>query len=86
MVADYIFHLPYDFESLADSEVAKKILHGIQIPIRPGRALDKKWFLYHEDARSPKNVALILEDKEAELSSTGTTSSRSRLFTATMLS
>ncbi len=67
-VADYIFHLPYDFESLADSEVVKKILREYKTHYDQGNPLDKKWFLYHQDGDIAKNVALILEDKEAELS------------------
>ncbi|RPE12134.1 DNA primase [Chitinophaga lutea] len=67
-VADYIFHLPYDFESLADSEIVKKILREYKSQYDQGNPLDKKWFLYHQDAEIAQNVAQILEDKEAELS------------------
>lgn len=67
-VADYIFHLPYDFESLADSEVVKKILREYKSQYDQGSPLDKKWFLYHQDAEIAQNVAQILEDKEADLS------------------
>lgn len=67
-VADYIFHLPYDFEELADSEVVKRILREYKAKYDTGELLDKKWFLYHEDAEISQNVAQILEDKEAELS------------------
>lgn len=67
-VADYIFRLPYDFEELADSEVVKRILREYKAKYDAGELLDKKWFLYHEDAEISQNVAQILEDKEAELS------------------
>ena len=67
-VADYVFHLPYDFESLADSEIVKKILREYKAQYDQGNPLDKKWFLYHQDSEIAQNVALILEDKEAELS------------------
>ena len=67
-VADYIFHLPYDFESLADSEIVKKILREYKAKYDEGQLLDKKWFLYHQDNEIAQNVAQILEDKEAELS------------------
>lgn len=67
-VADYIFHLPYDFESLADSEIVKKILREYKAGYDQGNVLDKKWFLYHQDAEIAQHVAQILEDKEAELS------------------
>ncbi|HEU4555180.1 MAG TPA: DNA primase [Chitinophaga sp.] len=67
-VADYVFHLPYDFESLADSEVVKKILREYKSRYDEGATPDKKWFLYHEDPDISKQTALILEDKEADLS------------------
>ncbi|SEM11139.1 DNA primase [Chitinophaga rupis] len=67
-VADYVFHLPYDFESLADSEIVKKILREYKSRYDEGSTPDKKWFLYHEDADISKQTALILEDKEADLS------------------
>lgn len=67
-VADYIFHLPYDFESLADSEIVKKILREYKVKYDEGQLLDKKWFLYHQDDDIARNVAQILEDKEADLS------------------
>ncbi len=67
-VADYIFHLPYDFESLSESEVVKKILREYKSQYDQGSPLDKKWFLYHQDADIAQNVARILEDKEADLS------------------
>lgn len=67
-VADYIFHLPYDFESLADSEIVKKILREYKAQYDAGNPLDKKWFLYHQDTEIAQNTAQILEDKEAELS------------------
>jgi DNA primase len=67
-VADYIFHLPYDFESLADSETVKRILREYKSLYDAGNMPDKKWFLYHEDQDLCKQVSMILEDKEAELS------------------
>ena len=67
-VADYVFHLPYDFESLADSEIVKKILREYKSRYDEGSTPDKKWFLYHEDTDISKQTALILEDKEADLS------------------
>ncbi|WP_254640140.1 DNA primase [Chitinophaga sp. GbtcB8] len=67
-VADYVFHLPYDFESLADSEIVKKILREYKSRYDEGAAPDRKWFLYHEDTDISKQTALILEDKEADLS------------------
>ncbi|MGX5817326.1 DNA primase [Chitinophaga lutea] len=67
-VADYVFHLPYDFESLADSEIVRKILREYKSQYDLGAPLDKKWFLYHQDQDISANVARILEDKEAELS------------------
>jgi len=67
-VADYVFHLPYDFESLADSEIVKKILREYKSRYDEGATPDKKWFLYHEDTDISKQTALILEDKEADLS------------------
>jgi DNA primase len=67
-VADYIFHLPYDFESLADSEIVKKILREYKSKYDEGTTPDRKWFLYHADPEISKHTALILEDKEAELS------------------
>lgn len=67
-VADYIFHLPYDFESLADSEVVKKILREYKMQYDEGNIPDKKVFLYHQDPDISKHTALILEDKEADLS------------------
>ncbi len=67
-VADYVFHLPYDFESLADSEIVKKILREYKSKYDEGTIPDRKWFLYHADPEISKHTALILEDKEAELS------------------
>jgi len=67
-VADYIFHLPYDFESLADSETVKRILREYKVLYDEGNTPDKKWFLYHQDQDLCKQVSMILEDKEAELS------------------
>ncbi|HEY0611497.1 MAG TPA: DNA primase [Chitinophaga sp.] len=67
-VADYIFHLPYDFESLADSEVVRKILREYKGMYDGGNTPDRKWFLYHTDPEISKHTALILEDKEADLS------------------
>lgn len=67
-VADYVFHLPYDFESLADSEIVKKILREYKSRYDEGAPPDRKWFLYHEDTDISKQTALILEDKEADLS------------------
>lgn len=67
-VADYIFHLPYDFESLVDSELVKRILREYKRIYDEGNIPDKKWFLYHEDQDLAKNIALIIEDKEADLS------------------
>ncbi|NML37635.1 DNA primase [Chitinophaga sp. G-6-1-13] len=67
-VADYIFHLPYDFESLADSEMVKRILREYKQLYDEGSLPDKKWFLYHQDPDMSKYTALILEDKEADLS------------------
>ncbi|UCJ05230.1 DNA primase [Chitinophaga pendula] len=67
-VADYVFNLPYDFESLADSEMVKKILREYKDLYDQGNTPDKKWFLYHQDLEIAKQVALILEDKEADLS------------------
>ncbi|NIG53698.1 DNA primase [Chitinophaga sp. Cy-1792] len=67
-VADYVFHLPYDFESLVDSELVKRILREYKRIYDEGNIPDKKWFLYHEDQDLSKNIALILEDREADLS------------------
>ncbi|SHL71773.1 DNA primase [Chitinophaga jiangningensis] len=67
-VADYIFHLPYDFESLVSSELVKRILREYKRIYDEGNIPDKKWFLYHEDQDLAKNIALIIEDKEADLS------------------
>ena len=67
-VADYIFHLPYDFESLADSMVIKKILREYKSLYDEGNVPDRKWFLYHADTEISKYTALVLEDKEADLS------------------
>ncbi|HEY0271718.1 MAG TPA: DNA primase [Chitinophaga sp.] len=67
-VADYIFHLPYDFESLANGELVKRILREYKSFYDEGNVPDKKWFLYHQDPDISKQVTLILEDKEAELS------------------
>lgn len=67
-VADYVFHLPYDFESLADSEVVRKILREYKGMYDGGNTPDRKWFLYHADPEISKHTALILEDKEADLS------------------
>ncbi|MBV7534113.1 DNA primase [Chitinophaga sp. sic0106] len=67
-VADYIFHLPYDFESLVSSELVKRILREYKRIYDEGNIPDKKWFLYHEDQDLAKNIALIIEDREADLS------------------
>jgi DNA primase len=67
-VADYVFHLPYDFEALAESEVVKRILREYKVLYDTGNLQDKKWFLYHEDQVLSKQIANILEDKEADLS------------------
>lgn len=67
-VADYIFHLPYDFEALAESDVVKRILREYKALYDAGNLQDKKWFLYHEDQQLSKQIADILEDKEADLS------------------
>ncbi|MFB6454583.1 DNA primase [Chitinophaga sp. Hz27] len=67
-VADYVFHLPYDFESLVDSELVKRILREYKRIYDEGNIPDKKWFLYHEDQDLSKNIALIMEDREADLS------------------
>ncbi|WP_109696975.1 DNA primase [Chitinophaga deserti] len=67
-VADYIFHLPYDFESLSENEVVKRILREYKESYDQGTIPDKKMFLYHPDDEVARNVAIILEDKEAELS------------------
>lgn len=67
-VADYIFHLPYDFESLSENEIVKRILREYKEHYDQGSIPDKKLFLYHPDNDVARNVAIILEDKEAELS------------------
>lgn len=67
-VADYIFHLPYDFESLANGEFVKKILREYKHFYDEGSLPDKKWFLYHQDPDISKQTTSILEDKEADLS------------------
>lgn len=67
-VADYIFHLPYDFESLANGEFVKKILREYKQFYDEGSLPDKKWFLYHQDPDISKQTTSILEDKEADLS------------------
>ncbi|WP_160716625.1 DNA primase [Chitinophaga solisilvae] len=67
-VADYIFRLPYDFESLADNEMVKRILREYKQLYDEGNQPDKKWFLYHQDQDLSKYTALIMEDKEADLS------------------
>lgn len=67
-VADYVFHLPYDFESLSDNEIVKRILHEFKNEYDKGNLLDRKWFLYHNDPDVARAVTAILEDKEAELS------------------
>ncbi|WP_341837490.1 DNA primase [Chitinophaga pollutisoli] len=67
-VADYIFHLPYDFESLSENEIVKRILREYKEAYDQGSIPDKKMFLYHPDNDVARNVAIILEDKEAELS------------------
>ncbi|SEB02770.1 DNA primase [Chitinophaga terrae (ex Kim and Jung 2007)] len=67
-VADYIFRLPYDFEALAESELVKRILREYKQRYDSGELLDRKWFLYHEDQQLSKEIAQILEDKEADLS------------------
>ncbi|SEW35585.1 DNA primase [Chitinophaga arvensicola] len=68
-VADYVFHLPYDFEALAESELVKRILREYKALYDAGNLQDKRWFLYHEDQQFSKQIANILEDKEADLSS-----------------
>ncbi|NLR79823.1 DNA primase [Chitinophaga eiseniae] len=67
-VADYVFHLPYDFEALAESELVKRILREYKALYDAGNLQDKRWFLYHEDQTLSKQIANILEDKEADLS------------------
>lgn len=67
-VADYIFHLPYDFEALAESDVVKRILREYKVLYDNGNLQDKRWFLYHEDQALSKQIANILEDREADLS------------------
>lgn len=67
-VADYVFHLPYDFEALAESELVKRILREYKALYDAGNLQDKRWFLYHEDQALSKQIANILEDKEADLS------------------
>ncbi|WPQ65631.1 DNA primase [Chitinophaga sancti] len=67
-VADYIFHLPYDFESLADNEIVKRILREYKQMYDEDNLPDKKWFLYHADHDVTAMVVQIMEDKEAELS------------------
>jgi DNA primase len=67
-VADYIFHLPYDFESLTDSEIVKRILREYKKMYDEDNLPDKKWFLYHADPEISSVVVQIMEDKEAELS------------------
>lgn len=67
-VADYVFHLPYDFEALAESELVKRILREYKALYDAGNLQDKRWFLYHEDQQFSKHIANILEDKEADLS------------------
>ncbi|WP_245950853.1 DNA primase [Chitinophaga dinghuensis] len=67
-VADYVFHLPYDFESLVDSDLVKRILREYKRIYDEGTVPDKKMFLYHEDQDLAKSIALIIEDKEADLS------------------
>ncbi|WP_343667689.1 DNA primase [Chitinophaga sp.] len=67
-VADYIFHLPYDFESLADNEIVKRILREYKQMYDEDSLPDKKWFLYHSDHDVTAMVVQIMEDKEAELS------------------
>jgi len=67
-VADYIFHLPYDFESLADNEIVKRILREYKQMYDEDNLPDKKWFLYHSDHDVTALVVQIMEDKEAELS------------------
>ncbi|HJT74702.1 MAG TPA: DNA primase [Chitinophaga sp.] len=67
-VADYIFHLPYDFESLADNEMVRKILREYKQFYDQDNLPDRKWFLYHNDQDISSMVVHIMEDKEAELS------------------
>lgn len=67
-VADYVFHLPYDFEALAENELVKRILREYKALYDAGNLQDKRWFLYHEDQHLSKQIANILEDKEADLS------------------
>lgn len=68
-VADYIFHLPYDFESLTDSEIVKRILREYKKMYDDDNLPDKRWFLYHSDPEVAAVVVHLMEDKEAELSS-----------------
>jgi DNA primase len=67
-VADYIFHLPYDFESLTDNEIVRKIIREYKALYDEDNLPDKKWFLYHNDNDISTMVVHIMEDKEAELS------------------
>lgn len=67
-VADYVFNLPYDFESLMENSLIKRILHDYKVLYDEGNIPDRKWFLYHADQEVSQITARILEDKEAELS------------------
>jgi DNA primase len=48
--------------------VVKRILREYKALYDAGNLQDKKWFLYHEDQQLSKQIADILEDKEADLS------------------
>lgn len=67
-VADYIFNLPYDFESLTDNEVVKRILREYKKMYEEDNLPDKKWFIYHNDVDITSLVVRIMEDQEADLS------------------
>jgi DNA primase len=67
-VADYIFNLPYDFESLTDNEVVKRILREYKKMYEEDNLPDKKWFIYHNDVDVTSLVVRIMEDQEADLS------------------
>ncbi|MCK7556700.1 toprim domain-containing protein [Chitinophaga sedimenti] len=63
-VADYIFHLPYDFESLSDNEMVKRILHEYKAEYDKGNMLDSRWFLYHSDPEVVKATTVIWKIKK----------------------
>jgi DNA primase len=48
--------------------VIKKILREYKSLYDDGNVPDRKWFLYHADNEISKYTALVLEDKEADLS------------------